>query len=253
VNSRECDSGSSEVILNLGCGVRTSPSCVNIDWSNYLRVKKSRIASLLAPLILRGSPTRLERFRGLDDSVVVHDLRRGIPFEDASVDAVYHSHFLEHLDRPMAQQFVKEIHRVLRPGGIHRIVVPDMEWLCRRYLDHLARCVDEQTGYAEHDEYLVEMIQQMVQREGAGTSQQRPLRRAIENVILGDARQRGETHQWMYDRVNLRPLLENAGFRELRIVDFRTSSIPNWNSIGLDRNEHGDEYIPGSLYVEAPR
>ena len=54
---------------------------------------------------------------------MVHDLSKGIPFDDNSVDVVYHSHLLEHIDRKNVPTFLKEIRRVLKPRGIHRIVV----------------------------------------------------------------------------------------------------------------------------------
>ena len=63
-----------------------------------------------------------------------HDLRRGIPFPDGSVDAVYHSHVLEHIDRSAVPGCLAEIRRVLRIGGVHRIVVPDLELVVRNYL-----------------------------------------------------------------------------------------------------------------------
>jgi len=241
----------SSVIINLGCGTKTSSHCVNIDRSLYLRIKKSRIASLLALRVLKGQ--RLERFQALDDTIVVHDLRRAIPFDDVSVDAVYHSHLLEHIDRSMVPRLLAEIYRVLKPGGVHRIVVPDLEELCKRYLHNLAQCTEEGTGQDEHDGYIAEIIEQMVRRESFGKSRQAPLWRIIERIILGDARRRGETHQWMYDRVNLRYLLECTGFRDIRVVDYSTSAIHDWNLIGLDQNEHGTEYKPGSLYMEALR
>jgi hypothetical protein len=68
-----------------------------------------------------------------------HDLSKGIPFESDSVDAVCHSHVLEHLDRPVAGAFLKETLRVLKPGGIYRIVVPDFEFLCREDVMHFDR------------------------------------------------------------------------------------------------------------------
>ncbi len=175
----------SMVILNLGCGSRTSARCINIDWSIYLRIKKSKIASFLAPFVLHGCPLRLERLKALDDRIIVHDFLKGIPFSDASVDAVYHSHLLEHLDRSVAERFVREVRRVLKPAGIHRIVVPDFEDLCRRYLEHLERCMGDGTGHEEHDNYIAGVILQMVRREAFGTSQQRPLWRWIENILLG--------------------------------------------------------------------
>ncbi len=45
-----------------------------------------------------------------------------LPFEDNSFDMVYSSHVLEHI--PDQQMALKEIYRVLKPGGIHFCVVP---------------------------------------------------------------------------------------------------------------------------------
>lgn len=241
----------SPVVLNLGCGTRTSPACVNIDWSIYLRLKRSRVGPKIAPLILPGE--RLERFRNLDSRVIVHDLRRGIPAQDASVDVVYHSHVLEHIDRDQVPSFFGEVRRVLKPDGIHRIVVPDLELLCRRYLEHLESCLEKESLRTRHDSYVAAIIEQSVRRSAAGTSKQASrARRLAENLLLGDARRRGETHQWMYDRVNLAVALEAAGFDEPTRMDHVKSGFGGWEEhIHLDSNDSGGEYKPGSLYIEA--
>ena len=239
------------VVLNLGCGSRTSPHCVNVDWSPYLRLKRSRLGSALAAVALQGQ--RSERFQALDDDVVVYDLRRGLPAAYGSVDAVYHSHVVEHLDRPLVDGFMSNVWRALRPGGIHRVVVPDLEAPCRRYLAHLDSCTNHPELAGEHDRYVSVIIEQMVRREATGTRQQPPVRRFLESLVLGDARRRGETHQWMYDRVNLCAALADAGFSNIRTVDCRTSAIPGWDRIDLDRLDTGEEYIAGSLYMEATK
>jgi SAM-dependent methyltransferase len=241
-------------ILNLGCGTKTSahPDVVNIDWSVMLRIRKNPVLRRLAPLLLNGE--RLQRFRALPDNLLVHDLACGIPFPATSVDVVYHSHVLEHLDREVAGRFLVECGRVLRPGGTIRVVVPDFERYCRAYLGHVELC--ERLGaaaIAEHDRYFEPLLLQSVRREAFGTSQQRPVQRAIENFLLGDARKRGETHQWMYDRFNLSALLLAAGFVEPQVCSFDSSRIPEWNDYGLDRNEQGNEYKPESLYIEAKK
>jgi SAM-dependent methyltransferase len=114
-------------VLNLGCGTKVSshPNVTNIDWSIYLRLRKNPVLRRITPLIVSGE--RRRRFLSLPDNILVHDLARGIPFPDQSIDAVYHSHTLEHLDRATAKRFLSEVLRVLKPGGIHRIVVPDLE------------------------------------------------------------------------------------------------------------------------------
>ena len=50
------------------------------------------------------------------------DLQQGVPFRGDSFDIVVSSHVLEHLDKP--QEAVKELHRVLKPGGLIIVGVP---------------------------------------------------------------------------------------------------------------------------------
>lgn len=237
-------------ILNLGCGTKTSPRATNVDWSIQSRLRRNPVGRRLAPLLLNEERRKL--FLSMDD-VVVHDLRKGIPASDASVDAVYHSHVLEHIDRDAVPVFFSEIVRVLRPGGVHRVVVPDLERYARDYLHSLERGLDDAQARARHDASVSQMILQMVRREASGTSHQAPLQRRLENLLLGDARKRGETHMWMWDMVNLPEALTLAGFRDVRILDWQTSRIPDWNQLDLDKGPDGGEYKPESLYVEALR
>jgi SAM-dependent methyltransferase len=168
-----------------------------------------------------------------------------------SIDVVYHSHFFEHLDREIAEVFLEEAKRVLRPGGLHRIVVPDFEKACRDYVSHLALCESNAAEWEKHDEYVALLIEQSVRKKACGTSQQKSMWRFIENILRGDARRRGETHQWMYDRFNLSTLLLKHGYKDPVVREFNTSSIPNWPQYGLDMDVHGNEYKTESLYIEA--
>jgi SAM-dependent methyltransferase len=225
------------VIYNVGCGTRAHPACVNVDWSIHLRLRKLHLAWLAG--------SRAEKIRALPRDIVVHDLRKGIPAPAATADVVYHSHVLEHIDREDAPGFMAEIRRVLKPGGVQRVVVPDFERLARRYV--------ESFGDEGHEARVADMIEQIVRREAAGTAVQRPLRRRIENTLLGDARKRGETHQWMYDRLTLAALLERSGFTDISVVDHTESRIPGWNDLGLDAEPDGRPYKPDSLYMEAQK
>lgn len=238
-------------ILNLGCGTKASshPNVINIDWSITLWLKHSKILRPLLPLLIR--ERRMEKLRSLPDNIMVHDLSKGIPFGSGSVDVVYHSHVLEHLDRDVAAIFLTEVKRVLKPGGIHRIVVPDLEKICADYLAHISYCDRHHEELHSHDFYVAALLEQSVRKEAYGTSQQSTFRRFVENLLLGDARRRGETHQWMYDRISLKEQLLNAGYVNVCIQDYNTSQIANWNSYGLDINEAGEQYKPGSLYMEA--
>lgn len=221
----------------------------NVDWSIYLRLRSSPVLRRLAPNLL--TRERRERFESLPPNIVVHNLADGIPFPDGSADVVYHSHLLEHLDRSAAPQFMREVRRVLKPGGLQRIVVPDFERLSRDYLDHVDACSSDRSQLARHDDFVAKMIEQSVRREAYAMRSQRGPLRALEKVLIGDARRRGETHQWMYDRANLTFLLERTGFAGVQIHTFASSGVTDWDSYGLDRDEGGREHKPGSLYVEA--
>ncbi len=238
-------------ILNLGCGSKTSAhhSVENIDWSILLRIRTNRVLRSFAGILLNGD--RLKRFHSLPNNIRVHDLQKGIPYRTGSVDAIYHSHVLEHIDRDNVPIFIRECARVLKPGGILRVVVPNFEIVCRKYLSHTELCEKAETEIAKHDSYLGSLLSQSVQREAYGTSQQKPIRRLIENILLGDARVRGQTHQWMYDRFNLSSLLMQNGFSKTVIQKYNNSFIPQWDALALDMDDQNNEYKPESLYMEA--
>lgn len=56
---------------------------------------------------------------------IVHDLTKfPYPFKDESVDAIFSSHFVEHLDGFERMKFFDECHRILKPEGKIRLVHP---------------------------------------------------------------------------------------------------------------------------------
>jgi predicted SAM-dependent methyltransferase len=64
-------------------------------------------------------------------------------FADASVQEIYASHVLEHLSyQDRLPRALGELYRVLRPGGKAMISVPDLEVLCRLFLDPRAKVRD---------------------------------------------------------------------------------------------------------------
>lgn len=57
-------------------------------------------------------------------------------FKDNSVDLIYACHLLEHFKRREVENVLKEWRRVLRPGGILRLAVPDFSSLVKVYLKY---------------------------------------------------------------------------------------------------------------------
>lgn len=238
-------------ILNLGCGSKTcqNPDVLNIDWSVSLIIKKNFFLNLLLSKLL--TKERQNNLKKLSQNIIVHDLQKGLPYANNSIDAVYHSHLLEHIDRNEVKVFLMEILRVLKPNGVQRIVVPDLYFLCKSYVENYKKCINQNKLIKKHDNYVAAILEQAVRKEASGSSKQNKILRKIENLILGDARKRGETHQWMYDSVNLKSILIEVGFKNIKVQTFKTSYIFNWNKYGLDIDEENKEYKHGSLYIEA--
>jgi predicted SAM-dependent methyltransferase len=131
--------GGAPRLLNVGCGSRFHRAWVNVD----------------------AAPGGRE--------VRAHDVRRGLPFPDRTFDAVYHSHVLEHLDREHGLALLRECRRVLVPGGVIRVVVPDLEGIARSYLEALQDARRNLPGAGErHAWMMLEMLDQSARHESGG-------------------------------------------------------------------------------------
>jgi predicted SAM-dependent methyltransferase len=83
--------------------------------------------------------TRYDGWCGVDCFFAPHvdltiDLRRPLPFPSESVDWCYSEHFLEHLYPFEGQRHLIEVHRILKPRGRYRVVVPNVMEFARCYL-----------------------------------------------------------------------------------------------------------------------
>jgi SAM-dependent methyltransferase len=67
----------------------------------------------------------------------------------------------------------------------------------------------------------------------------------------GDPRKTKESNLWTYDRLSLRLLLEEQGFKNFSVKHYAQSDIVGWERYNLDRSGYGDHAIEPSLYVEA--
>ena len=125
--------------LNLGCGSRFCNDWINVNFTSSYK------------------------------GVIAANLGKGIPFHDGSFELVYHSHLLEHFSKSEAPVFLKECFRVLKPGGVIRIVVPDLESIARNYLLELERArAGYESGQHNHEWMLLEMYDQVSRNESGG-------------------------------------------------------------------------------------
>jgi len=177
--------------LNLGCGDRFHPDWANLDLSST------------------------------GPGVRACDLRRGIPAKDGAFDAVYVSHLLEHFPRKEAQHLLKECHRVLRPGGIIRLAVPDLERIARTYLEAFEKALCGDPEWQQHYDWIMLELYDQVVRERSGGEMLEYLRQDpisnepfVQERIGGEARRAREFIE--VEQSNRRRASANGFFLRLR-------------------------------------
>jgi len=174
--------------FHLGCGTVFIPGYLNIGYWSHL-----------------GDGCMYANPNGAKDTFLLnHDLVKGIPAADGSLDAIYHSHLLEHLSRAEGVEFTAACFRVLRPGGLLRVLVPDLELWARSYVNG---------NQFFFDEY---------RRLGLGDD--RALYPTHGAVFMGMLHNHG--HKMGYDFETLKLLLETTGFIRLRRTLMRDSDLP---------------------------
>ena len=241
-------------MLNLGCGTKMNWNWNNLDFSPYARlVRHMNIAKILRK-VGAVSEERYQNLLDVDPHIILWDLRKGIPFNDNTFDVVYHSHLLEHIDEENAPVFLKECFRVLKPNGIIRIAVPDLQSIINRYNSAVSRLENgDMKAFSDHRKSTYELFDQMVRKETTGTEEQRFALKFIERIVRGNAAKVGELHRWMYDEYSLGKLLLDIGFENVQTESPTTSRIEGWAQFNLDTNKDGSIYKPESLYIEGIR
>jgi predicted SAM-dependent methyltransferase len=110
-------------------------------------------------------------FVSTSNQVIAHNLLEGIPFPDDSFDLVYHSHVLEHFTKKDGKRLIQECFRVLKPGGVIRVAIPNLEEIVKNYLKYLELSDEnpENVLYsANYDWSLIEMFDQTVRNDTGG-------------------------------------------------------------------------------------
>jgi predicted SAM-dependent methyltransferase len=210
--------------INIGCGRTPTKGWRNFDNSLSLRLSKM-------PLL----PEFLSKLHFIDDhqyqfirfarknNIEYGDATKGLPVQSRSVEVLYSSHMLEHLDRNEANKFLNEAFRVIRPGGIIRIAVPDIK--------------KQVTQYNKSDEADV-----FIAATHLCAPRPKSLAQRLRLLLVGTRQ-----HQWMYDGKSLSGLLREHGFIKAEVLPAGQTKINGHE--GLDLQERASE----SVYVEAER
>jgi predicted SAM-dependent methyltransferase len=208
--------------VNLGCGLRVAPGWINVDvnvptlvasWPEWLRRRVYRMVP--ASSAIRGDYSEAEFCQILAaNRFVHHNISYGLPFKDGSVDFIYTSHFVEHLFLTETRGLLREAMRVLKPGGVLRIAVPDLEYVMSLYA---AGQKERALAYFFHD---------------VGPSY-------------------FTRHKYMYDLPLLKAELERGGFICVRRCECRQGVTPDIDA--LDNRDEETLYVETAKAQDAGR
>ncbi len=143
-----------------------------------------------------------------------------LPYADKSFEVVFCSHMIEHVPSAKAEKVFYEINRVLKPGGVLRLLTPDLRKLAEAYV---------------HNDREKMALYRM--EDGSSVSDALGLGHAMVNFIISpgydnyiiDHEFRGVTaaygHMFCYDMEMMQGLLTRYGFTDIARMDIDESRI----------------------------
>jgi predicted SAM-dependent methyltransferase len=199
--------------LQVGALDRRHPACLNSD-----------LCGLMDFALRTTEMNRIVRVDGRTHFIQL-DATRPLPFAAGTFGWVYAEHFIEHIPLRDAIGWLKEVRRVLRPGGWARITTPDLRRYATAYL------ADDDVFFAAHRDRML--------RFGFPAMETR--KAWMVNQIF-----QFWGHRWIYDLEELRHAAQEAGFlpeavRECAFQQGRDPAVA-----ALDFELRSDE----TLYVE---
>ena len=189
--------------LQFGCG----PSCpVTEDWVHYdasptLFLQRFPLAGCLFRRVLK------PRF---DGRIRHGDILKNLPPCPGDYAGIYSSHVLEHFSLEDLRLALKNVHALLAPGGVFRLVMPD-----------LAQLAEEYTSSDDTDAAILFM-----QKTGLGAARRERSLMGLLRSYLGNAH-----HRWLWDFKSIQHELEQAGFSQVRRAYFGDSADPRFSQV----------------------
>lgn len=187
--SRSSTQSPAPILVHYGCGLVAPEGWLNFDASPTLRLQRVPLIGRLMP-----GPT-------FPSEVRYGDIRTGLPVAAGAAELVYCSHVLEHLSLDDVRVALRNTLALLRPGGIFRLVMPDLEHEVTKYWN----------GPRETRAVAF----------NAATLGQRTRPRGLGGAIrtaLGNSE-----HRWMWDYDGFAQELVDAGFKGVRRAVFHDS------------------------------
>jgi predicted SAM-dependent methyltransferase len=184
-----------------GCGLCAPPRWLNFDASPAMRLQRLPIIGNLVPS---------GQFGRYPENVCYGNIVDGLPISDESVEFLYCSHVLEHISLSELRSALAHCYRHLQPGGIFRLVVPDLATMAKAY-------IEANTAESAHEFMRITLL--------GKESRHRDFLSFIKDWLANSH------HLWMYDYNSLSTELSKAGFQNIRRAEFGDSGIEVFNDV----------------------
>ncbi|OQY75516.1 MAG: hypothetical protein B6D44_01220 [Ignavibacteriales bacterium UTCHB2] len=218
------------VLLNVGCGAVRPKNWINTDSSiNALIQKLPFVGKYFARQLIKSSVYE-------SDNVKYMNLNKYWKFEDQNVDVVYASHIFEHLSDKAKKIFLIESYRVLKSGGVLRIVVPDLYKVSKKYI------MDFESGDEDASHSFLHSLNLHKVYEVSSAFKNKLKK------LISWFQKYPHLHKYMYDQYSLTKILNESGFRNIKVMEMgKSDRFAEINDVEVNR----DTDI--SLYIECEK
>ena len=139
--------------------------------------------------------------------IIALDATKTFPLPSSSFDYIYTEHMIEHISFDQARIMLCECNRVLKDGGVIRIVTPSLGFMCR--------VISSDRGALE-ERYIQWSVKTFV-----------PTAPKVTNAFFMNNFMRNWGHKFIYDRETLWIAMELAGFGRISACDINVSEHPD--------------------------
>lgn len=177
--NKKIKTSGNKILVNLGCGLKCLPNWINVDGSLTALFGSRRfifINNFLYKLAGSSAYYKFEEFNSIITKCNLHfcNLQQGIPFDNNSIDVIYVSHFLEHLNKKDGEKFIRGCFQVLKIGGLIRILVPNLDIAFEMYksgrakemLDSFFYTSDQYDFHMHKYNYNFEILSELLKKVG---------------------------------------------------------------------------------------
>jgi predicted SAM-dependent methyltransferase len=164
-----------------------------------------------------------------NQALFIHfDMTQELPIDPNTVQYIYASHFIEHLNFPQGLIFVKNCYKVMRKDGIIRLTFPDLELWIQKYLENDLNFFKKYYDFTKNINNLPEL-------------------KTKGEIFMSQVH--GWGHEWCYDFDSIKDLLERTGFSNVTRKKAFESSLPDIEKLEPETEQR----LLETIYVEAKK